>query len=170
VLTTHGLLVDVHAKHTPAVIDNPEAFTTLGGEARFFLSAAIPTKPTLALRAGGEKIFGRHPFYESAFIGGDRSVRGYASERFAGDASLYGSAELRLALVRYMLVVPTTLGVNLFADAGRVYLAGEESKTVHSAYGGGLWFMFIDPSLTLGISAAQSPEKLAVYVKGGFAF
>jgi hypothetical protein len=43
-------------------------------------------------------VWGQVPFQEAAFIGGASTVRGLYSDRYAGDASAYGNAELRFHL------------------------------------------------------------------------
>ncbi len=54
----------------------------------------LRVSPTLAWRLGGKKIWGEVPFQDAATIGGKRSVRGYFRDRFSGESSLYGSADL----------------------------------------------------------------------------
>ena len=81
--------------------------------------------PTLALRAGAKKVWGAYPFFEAAFVGGSDNVRGLRTQRYAGDASVFGSAELRARLGRYYIILPGTFGVFALGDVGRVYLEGE---------------------------------------------
>ncbi len=72
-------------------------FGEVHGEASTYLTpGGAPRAPTLALRVAGKRVFGDYPFQEAAYIGGHTSVRGLRAERFGGDGSLYGSAELRL--------------------------------------------------------------------------
>ena len=95
-------------------------FGNVDVEARTYLTAHVPTSPTLALRAGGKKVWGTYPFHESAFLGGpgrmglgqvDGPLRGFHKNRFAGDASLYANVELRLALAELNVVVPAEFGL-----------------------------------------------------------
>ena len=130
----------------------------------------VPGTPTLALRAGGIRIWGRYPFFEAAFVGGRGSLRGFNSHRFLGDASLYGGAELRLALGSYTLVLPGRWGVFALGDAGRVYLEREASSRWHTAAGGGLWLAFLDRRSTLTFTLARSPERTRLYAQAGFHF
>ncbi len=76
------------------------AFGEVHGQVAVYLTASMPLEPTLALRVGGKKVWGAFPFQEAAFIGGRSTVRGFQEQRFAGDGSLYGNAELRLYLSR----------------------------------------------------------------------
>lgn len=127
--------------------------------------------PTLAFRAGGKKLWGTYPFADAAFIGGTGSVRGLREQRYAGDASLYGSAELRLKLARLWLFFPTDIGVFGLGDIGRAYLSGETSDTWHRAYGGGVWIAPIRRTSTVQLSAARTAAgEMRIYVGLGFAY
>jgi hypothetical protein len=86
--------------------------------------------PVLAVRAGGEKVFGDFPLQYASFLGGSPSLRGYSFHRFAGDASAFGSAELRAPLFG-------PVGVLALADAGRVWFDGASDGGWHTALGGG---------------------------------
>src|SRR6185295_15606437 len=118
-------------------------------EAASYLTARIPLRPTLALRVGGKKVVGTYPFHESARIGGAATVRGFVEDRFAGDAAVYGNAELRLFLTKFFLLLPGEFGVFGLADGGRVYQSGEISDRWHGAVGGGLWFAFLSRASTV---------------------
>jgi hypothetical protein len=118
----------------------PGGFGSADAEARAYLSVGA-AGPTLALRGGGSTAFGSFPLQEAAFVGGGATLRGYAEQRFAGDAALYGGAEVRQRLMPLNLyVVRGRLGATALADAGRVYMDGVSEGGWHTAAGGGLWF------------------------------
>ncbi|MBI4542696.1 MAG: BamA/TamA family outer membrane protein, partial [Gemmatimonadetes bacterium] len=167
---TRGLLLSVQGSVVPALFDVKTPFGAVQGEAATVLSAPSASRLTLALRAGGRKVFGTYPFHEAAFLGGPAPVRGWPRERFAGDASLYGNAELRLHLTRFFLLLPGAAGVSAFADVGRVFYAGESSREWHGSGGGGLWFAFLSPANTVSLTVARSEERTAVYARAGFPF
>jgi hemolysin secretion/activation protein ShlB/FhaC/HecB len=111
------------------------------GEAHALARVFIPLGwPTLALRAGGQRAWGTFPLHESAFIGGRWTLRGYRWNRFAGDASAYGAAELRVPLFKMTLLTRGRLGLVGFTDTGRVWMDGQSEDDWHMGYGGGLWF------------------------------
>jgi hemolysin activation/secretion protein len=122
----------------------------------------------LALRAGGKQTFGTYPFHEAAFLGGASTLRGWTEQRFAGDAAVYGNAELRAYLSEIFFVLPGELGIFALADAGRVFLDGESSDAWHSALGGGLWVAFLDRANTISVAYARGRERGGVYVNLGF--
>jgi hypothetical protein len=115
-------------------------------------------------------VWGAYPFFEAAFIGDRNTVRLGRDNRYAGDASAYGSAELRLFLTRAMLVVPTDVGIFGLADGGRVFLKGESSDTWHTAFGGGVWFGFLTRANTVSVAVAASEERTRLYFQAGFGF
>lgn len=165
-----GAYLDARGSVYPPLLSVVETFGALDGEAGGYLSAHAPGEPTLAARVGGRKVWGAYPWHEAAFLGGAESLRGFTRQRFAGDASLYGSLELRLAVTRFFLVVPGKLGVLGLGDAGRVFLAGDPSDRWHTAAGGGLWASFLDPGNVVTVTLARSAERTSVYAKAGFAF
>ena len=165
-----GAFLDVGGSAYPAAWDVTAPFEEAHADAAVYLTAPIPTRPTLALRAQGKKVWGRYPFDEAAYVGGATTVRGFAERRFAGDAALAGSAELRLSLFRLFVLVPEQFGVFGLGDVGRVYLTGESSDRWHAGLGGGAWIAFLSPGNTLSVAYARSSEGSGVYVRAGFAF
>lgn len=167
---TRGVSLELGGAVHPPVWDVRETFGEAWGIATAALTAHLPLQPTLALRAGGRKLWGAYPYFEAAFIGDRNTVRLGSEQRYAGDASAYGSAELRLRLTRMTLVLPADVGIFGLADAGRVFLEGESSDTWHSAFGGGIWLGFLSRANTLSAAVASSKERTRIYLQAGFGF
>jgi hypothetical protein len=168
---TRGVHVLVSGTLVPSLLDVTSTFASVSGEASTYLSApGMITEPTLAFRAGGKKVFGPYPYHEAAYLGGSNTVRGYNEHRFAGDAAVYGNAELRLYLLRYKVILPGDFGVFGLADVGRVFVEGESSDQWHHGVGGGIWLAFVDRASTVSLAIAQSPEKRLMYARLGFMF
>jgi len=172
-----GVYFNLEGKYFPSLFDVKSSFGTISGNISADLTASsMSMQPTLAFRLGGKQVFGDYPFHEAAFIGGgslsgsDATVRGFRSQRFAGDSCLYGNAELRLRLGDLYIFIPGEMGIFGLSDIGRVYLEGENSDTWHSAVGGGLWFSFLEGTYTFSIATASSEEELSIYVRAGFFF
>lgn len=146
-------------------------YTGVSVEARTYLTAvAFPLRPTLALRVGGKRLWGRYPYYDAAYLSGAENLRGFAEQRFAGDAAVFGNAELRLFLTRYRILLPGEFGIFGLADVGRVFLEAESSSRWHAGGGGGIWFAFVDRAATLSLALAQSREQRGFYMRMGFPF
>jgi hypothetical protein len=159
-----GYALNAGAAIHPVVMDLPGAFATAEAEARAYVTAG----PTLAVRAGARHAWGDYPVQEAAAIGGKRSLRGFRRQRFAGDAALYGSTEVRMPLGRLpLLLVRGNVGVFAFGDAGRVYLDGASPGGWHTGYGAGLWFTTLGQ--TVRVSWA-SGETRRLYLEFGAGF
>ncbi len=178
---THGLLIRGAGAIYPGVWDATSAFGTAEGAVHTYLTARIPTTPTLALRAGGKKVWGTFPFHESAFLGGPGfagvgtsggQVRGVRKDRFAGDASVYANAELRFAVAAFHLLMPGEFGVFLGADTGRVFFAGDpaDAGAWHTGVGGGFWLSFLQRRRSASVAVMDGAEMTGLYVRAGFLF
>ena len=178
---TQGVLARVSAAGYPGVWDVESPFGNVDVEARTYLTAHMPLSPTLALRAGGKKVWGTYPFHESAFLGGpgraglgqvDGPLRGFHKNRFAGDASLYANLELRLALARINVLVPGEFGLFGAADVGRVYFADDpaDADDWHNGTGGGFWLSFLERRTTMSVAIMKGRDMTGVYFRAGYMF
>ncbi|PYP43170.1 MAG: hypothetical protein DMD43_00165 [Gemmatimonadetes bacterium] len=140
---TRGVTLSLMATGYPGWWDAVKPVGRAEAEGSLSLAPRGSWQPSLTLLGGGVKTWGTVPFFVAPTLGGSRMLRGYRPDRFAGDASLYGTAEVRLPLTRIRLVVPGQQGVFAFADGGRVYLDGETSDTWHATTGGGVWLSFL---------------------------
>jgi hypothetical protein len=174
-----GVFAAARGTYFPEVWDVASGFGEIDGNVNAYLSAGRVV--TLALRAGGKKVFGVYPYFEAASIGQgglgegalgepQDTVRGYRARRFQGDASLWGNASVRLRVSRISLILPGTWGIEGFADTGRVWLEGESSDTWHSGFGGGIWLSLVNDRMAFSSGFAHSKESDLFYVKGGFSY
>jgi hypothetical protein len=124
----------------------------------------------LELRAKGEKNFGSFPYYEAAFA----DLRGYDLNRFAGDAAVSGTAEVRVELGRKNAIMPMHYGLLALGDAGRVFVDGESSSKWHAAYGGGVWLGMLAGGAGFQLASSmnavvvRSDERTSFYLTSGF--
>jgi hypothetical protein len=167
---SHGGLLRASASWFPKAWSVESAFGNVEGDASWFARAPGSLQPTLALRAGAKRVFGRHPFHEAAFLGGPGTLRGLRPQRYAGDSAVFGNAELRLRLGHVRLLLPSEFGVFGLADGGRVYQDGETSDRWHTGVGGGIWIAFLKPENTVSAAVARSEGQMRVYVTAGFGF
>ncbi len=174
-----GIWVKVAGAIYPGVWDVASSFGSIKGEAGTYLTARIPTNPTLALRAGGKKVGGNFPFHEGAFLGGtgfagsgisSGNLRGFRKNRFAGDTSLYGNSELRLVLTKIKLLVPGEFGLFSTADAGRVLYDKDPDNADkwHTSIGGGFWLSFLQRQQTLSVAVVKGDDLTGIYLRAGF--
>jgi hypothetical protein len=165
--TVNGFAMRVGGAWVPGAWDVQDSYGWTDGEVDAYVGGS---RAHLALRAGGRHTWGDYPWFDAAFIGGHNS-RAYRSDRFAGDSSLYGSAELRLWLGNVNTgIVPVRLGVFGLVEAGRVWLEGENSDTWHPSYGGGLLLQPVGVSTAFNVTVATGDEGTRFYLGAGFGF
>lgn len=131
----------------PATWDADGAFGRAAAEVNGYFPLIGATH--LAMRLGGEHAFGDYPIFEAAFIGGRHSLRGFRSDRYAGDAAAFGGIELRVPIDTVEFIVNGELGVFGLADAARVWADGDSPGGWHTAFGGGLWFAAFDRAFSV---------------------
>ena len=185
---TRGFRLQIIGRHTPAVFGNSDAFSKVRGEASAALGGRLLNDVFLDLHVAGEKNWGRYPFFEAAFLGGTRlppvlnltgaivgsPLRGYDSDRFAGDASVVGNAELRFSLGRFTALLPFRYGLLALADLGRVFVSSESSSRWHTAAGGGIWLAVFASAWNFQVGSSfnamvvRSDERTAFYLSTGF--
>ena len=161
-----GVRLKAEGQYFPDAWD-ASGFGGVEGTLRGYLAGR---RAMLAARVGGRKVWGEYPWFEAAFVGGSKSLRGYRKNRFAGDASLYASVEARLWLLKGRLIAPGRWGVFGLADTGRVSLAGESSGGWHTSYGGGIFFQMLTLNTVFHGAVAHGDEGTRFYVDYGFAF
>lgn len=67
-------------------------------------------------------------------------------------------------------LLPGEFGIFALADAGRVYLDGEDSDRWHAGFGGGIFFAVLSRSTVFSLSVARSDEHTSVLLGSGFWF
>jgi hypothetical protein len=146
-----------------------KAYESADAWAAAYFTLPTPKLPVLAFRVGGKKLWGSFPYFDAAFLGGSETFRTEERQRYAGDASLYGSSELRIPVAKFPLILPLDVGLLGFADVGRVYLNGQSPGGWHSAAGGGFWVGYLNPGTNLNVMFTNSKAH-RVTTSIGFAF
>ena len=162
-------VLDVDGRGYPAMWDVVSTYESADAVASAFFTLPIPKKPVLAFRAGGKKLWGEFPYFDAAFLGGSETFRTESRQRYAGDASLYGSSELRVPIAQFPLIVPLDVGLLGFVDAARVYVNGDSPGGWHKVAGAGFWVGYLNPGMSLNVLFTSSSES-RITSSFGFAF
>lgn len=158
---SRGLRVETGASAYPRLWSVASPFAHAHANAASYVSAPSKLQPTVAVRAGARRTWGRYPFHEAAYLGAEE-VRGLRLQRYAGDASAFGTVELRARA--------GAVGAFALVDAGRVFLAGAPSKRWHTATGGGLRVALPGEGGAVVVTAATTGGKWRFYATGGKSF
>ena len=81
-------------------------------------------------------------------------------QRYAGDASLYATAELRVPIAKFSLLLPLNVGLLGTGDIGRVYVSGDSPDGWHNAFGAGFWVAFHELSLDVRVMHAYEVRNV----------
>jgi hypothetical protein len=165
-----GFYLNISSFWTPEILDNKYAYTKAIGDLRVYFTAPILSGITLGLRARGERVWGEFPFYDAAFLGGADDLRGFARERFAGDGSVLGSAELRVNLGKFFIIVPGNYGFMVSGETGKVLYKETVSDAMHTSINWGVWIAPISKDNIFALTVASSEERTTIIVKSGFVF
>jgi hypothetical protein len=162
-------VLDVVGAGYPGFWDAGKPYESLDAWAAAYFTLPVPKLPVLAFRVGGKKLWGNFPYFDAAFLGGSETFRTEERQRYAGDASLYGSTELRIPVAKFPLILPLDVGLLGFADAGRVYVNGQSPGGWHSAAGGGFWVGYLNPGINVNVMVTNNSQR-RITSSVGFAF
>jgi hypothetical protein len=165
-----GLLLDMSATVYPAVLDVTSQFEVYSLATAAYFTFPVIKRPFVSLKAGASQVHGDFPFHEAAFVGGEPSERKLPHERYAGDAAVYGSAELRIPVVGFAFILPIDIGAYVYGNAGRVYVDRLSPEGWHSSRGAGMWIGVLNPSSGIDVDLGNYVGRNIVQAKIGFSF
>lgn len=165
-----GVYCDVSAAFVPKAFSVGIPYGRLRGDARLFATMGVPLPVTFSLRVLGTRTWGTVPYFDAATIGSSTALRGYEQGRFSGASALVGIAEARVRLGSLDIITPVMVGVFGFAESGRVFEPGEDSRAWHPSFGGGVWAAPWQRNATLTASIGLSNESVMLYGAVGFGF
>jgi hypothetical protein len=168
--TGNRLRLRLHGAAYPEAFDVQSTFGQAGGEVSALLASSPWPAISLAVRAGGDQVYGRFPWHEAAFLGGTSTNRGFSEQRFAGDVAVYASSELRLRAWRPRVVVPVGVGVFGFVDTGRVYLDGDSPGGWKTTLGGGVYLQPVGQPYLVRLGAGSSDESTKIFLGMGLPY
>ncbi|MEZ5082492.1 MAG: BamA/TamA family outer membrane protein [Bacteroidales bacterium] len=170
VIAQRGILWKTEALGFYSIREEGKNFVKIRSDLSFYLSFNKDPRVVFAFRFGGATNIGENEFYHSNFLGGKTNLRGFRSNRFAGDHSFYQNTEIRIKLLNIKsYVLNGQTGILFFNDIGRVWLNGENSKKWHDGYGLGIWLTPFDFT-ALAVFYSRSVEESLISFTFKFLF
>jgi hypothetical protein len=77
---------------------------------------------------------------------------------------------LRVFITHINIILKSKVGINIFAETGRVLASNEISEMWHPSYGAGLWISYLNSSLIGNTYIAFSPETTIFNLGFGMGF
>jgi hemolysin activation/secretion protein len=149
ILPTKGLSFKIGGDYTDNIGGSQNNVAHYAAETNLYIP--ISKKFSLKLRAGGATLSGDPQFYQYNKIGGSETLRGHQRDRYQGNSTAYNQNELRFITNLRSKIFNGKIGVFALYDQGRVWLKGETSNKLQSAYGGGI---ILSPFNRLSVTAA----------------
>lgn len=146
---TRGMIFDLTIGGKLNLDDSDRAFGYLKPKLAFYNALTKNRKLVLKTQVQGQyntgDILEDYEFYQGATLGANTGLRGFRNERFTGESSLVGSADLRYSFKRVRTgLLPLQFGVFGGSDAGRVWVSGEDTNKWHVDGGIGFWANAVD--------------------------
>lgn len=164
---TKGAHFDASAAFSQNIKNKDSNFIRYTSSAAFY----VPLSRTisLAIRAGGAVIQGNPEFYQLNRLGGNINLRGFRRERFWGRQSFYNNNEVRWLVPTNNRFFDGKIGLLLFADEGRVWQRGEDSRKWHVGFGGGPLIQVFN-GLLINATYGFSDDDVLTHLRLGFLF
>ncbi|HZV70514.1 MAG TPA: BamA/TamA family outer membrane protein [Saprospiraceae bacterium] len=117
----------------------------------------------LATHLQADKILGDYEFFHALTLGGPDRLRGFRTDRFAGDSRFYQNTDLRLKLFRAGGMLPFSLGVFGSFDYGRVWYKEADADTWHVGFGGGIFVVPLGlTAFRIGYMSGEEDNQLTI--------
>ena len=170
VLPKRGVALNTEFSYAGGLNDNSTNSAQWNSDLSFHIPLGAFARSVLATRVGYQQSFGDFEFFQASRLDGFNTLRGYRRFRFAGESSFYHQVDLRIDLFEWQnYLLPSSVGLILFNDIGRVWVDNEDSNTLHHGYGAGIYLTPLN-MLAINILMANSEEGFLPLVKFGFYF
>lgn len=167
---TRGIIFSIGTGLKFNLTQSGKAFVPFNTELTIYESLNKKESIVFASKIGTELATEGYEFFQAPILGGNLNLRGYRSERFAGDGVFYHNNDLRVRLISSdNSILPFSFGISGGFDYGKVWLKNKASDTWHYGYGGGIWFAPID-FLIFSAQFFKSPEDQRLVVQVGHSF
>ena len=147
---------------------NSDADWKVGGQAKIEVTAlmtkGVKIPATLSLKVGINNAYGETPFYYKSYLGQESNHRGLVRNRYGGNTAAYFNSDLRFHFGKVVTpLIPFEYGIYGLLDSGQVFVDGEKSNKLHTAYGGGIYIVPAIGGFNLNFFVVQSPEEGLLY-------
>ncbi len=127
----------------------------------------LPNLTAIFKMGGGRILNNKFEYFQAISLGANNALNGFRKNRFTGRSSLYSSVELKYKLFDVnSFILPGPFGITGFFDVGRVWLKGEQSRTWHKAFGGGLYYLPFNLFAISATAGFSEGEKMINFTLG----
>ena len=143
-IPTRGYVFNAGADYKQSLTDSEFSNLTLSSNVAAYLPFSPTHKVVLATNIGGAYTFGDYEFFHANYLSNQSRLRGFKTNRFAGDGIVYHATDLRIKLFQGHGGLRTGLGIFGSFDYGRAFLEDEGIGDWHTSFGGGIYLTPLD--------------------------
>ena len=143
-IPTRGYVFNAGADYKQSLSDSEFSNLTLSSNVAAYLPFSPTHKVVLATNIGGAYTFGDYEFFHANYLSNQSRLRGFKTNRFAGDGIVYHATDLRIKLFQGHGGLRTGLGIFGSFDYGRAFLEDEGIGDWHTSFGGGIYLTPLD--------------------------
>lgn len=143
-LPTRGYVFSVGTDYKQSLTDSKYSNITFESNVAAYIPFSPTHKVVLATNLGGAYTLGDYEFFHANYLASQSRMRGYITNRFAGDGIIYHATDLRIKLLQGKGGLRTGVGIFGSFDYGRAFLEDENINDWHISYGGGLFLTPLD--------------------------
>ncbi len=170
---TNGTSIHIQASYLDHLSSKKRDYFRLDAGYEMYKSLDLSERFVYSTHLFGAHVTGDPFFYHLPTIGGNDNLRGYRNNRFQGHTAFYHNNNLHFRLFdRFGKgVLPTSLGLTLSFDHGRVWSRDElgSEKDWRTTFGAGLWLSPFD-RINLSVGTFKADEELEIRFKIGWLF
>lgn len=159
---TRGVRWDNVFTYVAGMKKGSDNFSSFKSDMSVYISQGDPAKRIAVLGLGYGHIFSKNfEYFQALDIGANNNLHGFRKNRYAGTSTAYASLEFRIKLFDLnSYILPGPFGLTVFSDLGRVWLTNERSRTWHTAFGGGFYFIPFNQFVISASAGIAGKDKL----------
>lgn len=162
---TRGFSFNMFTDYKLNFQDSKYSNLTFGTGLTTYIPFSQTNRLVLAMNIGAAHTVGDAEFFHANYLGGGTQLRGFRTNRFAGETIAYHASDLRLKLFQGKGAFPMALGLFGSFDYGRAWYEDEVNEVDgwHTSVGGGIFFTPLNlVGFRIGYFKAENESTLNV--------
>lgn len=168
VVPTRGFIFDVNADYKLNLKNSDFSNLTLTGNLTTYVPFDQQRTVVIASNIGGAYTWGDTEFFHVNYLASPSRLRGFRSNRFAGEGIFYHATDLRIQVSKGRGAFPVSLGIFGSFDYGRAWFEGDDfegndADKWHTSFGGGIFLTPLDMiGFKLGYYVGRDDTQLSI--------
>ena len=163
VLPTRGYDFSIGADFKQSLSDSDYSNLTVSSNVATYIPFSPAHTVVLAMNIGGDYTFGDYEFFHANYLANKSRLRGFKTNRFAGDGLVYHASDLRIKIFNGNEGLRIGLGIFGSFDYGRAFLEDENADHWHTSYGGGIYLAPLNiMSFKIGYYVGEDDTQISI--------